>query len=95
MLLNTTGVMHCRRASFVECVSLHRFIINYINEEEKRQKFHPVRETTCRRCQARLLSSCFATIVAQCRLSPQRRTLSVISTLILLDIALDHMEISA
>ena len=94
-MLNTTGVMHCRRASFVECVSLHRFIINYINEEEKRQKFHLVRETTCRRCQARLLSSCFAIIVAQCRLPPQRRTLSVISTLILLDIALDHMEISA
>ena len=77
-MLNTSGVMHCRRASFVECVSLHRFkfITNYINEEEKRQKFHPVRETTCRRCQARLLPS-------------------VISTLIWLDIALNHMEISA
>ena len=43
--------------------------------------------------QGRLLSSCFAIIVAQCRLPPQRRTLRVNSTPIWLDIALNHMEI--
>lgn len=80
------GVMHRRRASFVECVCL-----NKLYEDNHTQWGNE--GVYISSSQWPLLSSCFAIIVAQCRLLPQRRTLRVNSTQIWLEIALNHMEI--